>query len=193
MKKKLTKLPKIGFVFFIVVISLAGLSISYAGWTDQIDVNGTITTAEDFVPLIGHSETAWARMYDDPYDYTYEFAGSNWATYIIHQPTTTETTFYLYAGQNYKVGTITIWKNDTNLNIKYYLDDGYEINETHLHVATSLEGIPQHNGNPPPGQFQYKQTHDPLVTEYTYSIPWDSSWDNQPLYIAAHAVVWGIY
>jgi len=65
--------------------------------------------------------------------------------------------------------------------------------ETQLHIATTLDSIPQNNGNPTPGQFQYKQTHDPSVTEYTYTIPWDSSWDDIDLYIAAHAVVWGIY
>ena len=192
MTRKLTKIPKIGFLFFIIVLSLAGLSISYAGWTDTINIDGTITTADDFTHLSGNPETAWARMYDDSYDYTYEFPGNNWATYIIHQPTT-QTAFYLYAGQHYKVGVLNISKDDTNLIIEYDLDDGFDMEETQLHIATTLDSIPQNNGNPTPGQFQYKQTHDPSVTEYTYTIPWDSSWDDIDLYIAAHAVVWGIY
>ena len=51
-------------------------------------------------------------------------------------------------------------------------------------------GIPQNNGNPPPGQFDYGEDHDPHITEYTYAIPWPSSWNNHDLYIAARTVVW---
>jgi len=65
--------------------------------------------------------------------------------------------------------------------------------ESHLHVAASLDGIdgiPQANGNPIPGQFDYGEDHGPRVTEYTYEIPWDRDRDNMELYIVAHAVVW---
>ena len=48
----------------------------------------------------------------------------------------------------------------------------------------------QSNGNPIPSQFDYGEDHDPRVTEYTYAIPWDPSWDCIYLYIAAHTVVW---
>ena len=73
------------------------------------------------------------------------------------------------------------------------LDDGYGMLESHLHVAASLDGIdgiPQANGNPIPGQFDYGEDHGPRVTEYTYEIPWDRDRDNMELYIVAHAVVW---
>ena len=54
--------------------------------------------------------------------------------------------------------------------------------ETHVHVATTREGIPQKNGNPIPGKFKYKQTSQP------YSIP--LSWGTgTQLFIAAHAVL----
>jgi hypothetical protein len=45
------------------------------------------------------------------------------------------------------------------------------MSESHLHVNTSLEGIPQNNGGPTPGQFDHKEEdHDPRITEYTYEI-----------------------
>ena len=67
---------------------------------------------------------------------------------------------------------------------------GYCLLETHLHVATTLEGIPQKNGNPRPGQFDYKGEHN-CVGAVTYKIPlggWVPNLD-QRRYIAAHAVV----
>ena len=162
--------------------------MSYGAWTDTITIDGTVTTGE------GVEETAWARMYDDPEDSTYEFPGSSWATYIIHQPTEDNATFYLYASQHYRVGELIIWKNTTHLIVKYDLDEGYNMSESQLHIATSLAGIPQtKTGNPKIGNFDYSENHDPRVAEYTYTIPWDQSWNNLDLYIAAHAVVWGIY
>ena len=70
---------------------------------------------------------------------------------------------------------------------------GYCLLETNLHVATTLEGIPQANGNPLPGQFDYKGEHN-CVREVTYKIPLDG-WVpsvEKPLYIAAHSVVGNI-
>ena len=65
------------------------------------------------------------------------------------------------------------------------------MSESHLHVATSLEGIPQTpSGNPIPGQFDYGEEYDPSVNVYTYNMPWNQSWNDLDLYIAAHAVVW---
>jgi hypothetical protein len=60
------------------------------------------------------------------------------------------------------------------------------LKETHVAVATSLEGIPQtKKGNPIPGQFPYSDPHA-CVQEYTYQIPltWGIGMD---LFIAAHA------
>jgi hypothetical protein len=86
------------------------------------------------------------------------------------------------------VGQVEVWNDGDYLYVKYVVDaEDWCLTETHLHVATSLEGIPQKNGNPPPGQFDYQMEHD-CVTEYTYRIPltWDPETD---LSIAAHAVV----
>jgi hypothetical protein len=94
----------------------------------------------------------------------------------------------LLAGQTLDVGDVLVWNDGGYLYVKYIVDAEYWcLTETHLHVATSLEGIPQKKGNPPPGQFDYKSEHD-CVTDYTYKIP--LTWDvDTQLFIAAHAVV----
>jgi hypothetical protein len=94
----------------------------------------------------------------------------------------------LIAAQHYDAGEVLVWNNGDNLFVKYIADEDWQITETHLHVAESMEDIPQKNGNPIPGQFDYKEEHDPAVTEFTYEI--DNTWDeDDELFIAAHAVV----
>lgn len=93
----------------------------------------------------------------------------------------------LIAGQHIDVGDVNVWNDGTNLYVQYVLDDPWVMTESHLHVATSLAGIPQKKGNPPPGQFDYSDPHGP-VTDYTYTI--NLTWTaGTPLYIAAHAEV----
>jgi hypothetical protein len=106
----------------------------------------------------------------------------------------------LMAGQHVDVGDVSVWNDGEYLYVKYVIDadltpddpsdDGVPtlITETHLQVATSLDGIPQKKDNPIPGHFDYSTELDPGVTEYTYEIPltWDAGTE---LYIAAHAVV----
>lgn len=189
-------LSKIQIIFAILLFSLASISISYAGLTDNINIFGTVTTSEDFDTTCGQSSnTAWARMYNYSEDFTYEFPGPNWATYIICEPSELPQTFYLFAGQHYWVGELYVWKDSNYLYVKYNLDeDNYSMSESQLHVATLLDGIPHtKNGNPIPGQFDYSKQYDPTEPHDLYQIDWDSDWDNVDLYIAAHAVVWGIY
>lgn len=94
----------------------------------------------------------------------------------------------LLAGQYIDVGEVQIWNDADNLYVKYIVDVvDWCLTETHVHVATSLEGIPQKNGNPIPGKFDYMGEHD-CVYEVIYEIPLD--WDcNEEIYIASHAVV----
>jgi len=96
----------------------------------------------------------------------------------------------LLAGQTIDVGDVVAWSEDGTLYVQYQVDEDWYMTETHLQVAVSLAGIPQNNGNPTPGQFDYKTEHDPAVTEFTYAVPIDEvppSADR--LYVAAHAVV----
>ena len=172
----------------MLLLSLASIGYSYAAWYDTITITGTVTTGE--WGCYGE-ETAWARMFDDPDDTAYDFPGANWATYVIHQPTEKHKTFYLYAGQHYRAGELYVWKDADYLYVEYDLDATNEISETHLHIATCLGEFPKEGNNPPPGQFDYKESHDPKVDGYLYAIPWDESWNCQELFIGAHAVVWG--
>ena len=192
--RKRNNLSKIGFIFAILIFALAGISASYAGLFDNISIFGTVTTSDDFVTTGGSSNTAWARMNDDPNDFTHEFPGPNWATYIINRTTEDIQTFYLYAGQFYRVGELNIWKNNDYLYVQYDLDEGFEMEETQLHIATTLDGIPHAgNGNPIPGLFDHKRQYDPYPQSDTYQIEWDPSWNSIDLYIAAHGVIWGYY
>jgi hypothetical protein len=86
------------------------------------------------------------------------------------------------------VGDVRVWNDGDDLYVKYEVaDEGWCITDTHLEVATSLENIPQNNGNPKPGHFTYKNEHD-CVPGVEYQIP--LSWGlGTPLSIAAHAVV----
>jgi hypothetical protein len=97
------------------------------------------------------------------------------------------TTATLYAGRNQVAGTVKVWNDHDRLYVKYSLTGNWFITESHVAVAASLNGIPQKNGNPPPGQFPYSATHNPPVQEYTYSIAlnWPASTE---LYVATHCV-----
>ena len=126
-------------------------------------------------------------------------------------PTESEAeSFPLYAGQDWEVGEVLVWNDDTRVCVKYRLFDGtgedpenvvgegWGIYETHVDAATSLEGIPQKNGNPPPGKLRYGE--DDLTGEAMagpYCIPFEDiigfteelDLCGTPIVIAAHAVV----
>ena len=95
----------------------------------------------------------------------------------------------IMAGQNIDVGDIYVWNDNNNLYVQYMTTNNWWLNETHLHVATSLSGIPQtHSGNPKVGKFDYQFEHNPNVQNYTYTIPITWAW-NTELYLAAHCEV----
>ena len=98
----------------------------------------------------------------------------------------------LLAGQTEKVGEVEVWNDVDNLYVKYVIIDPEWCSvETHLQVATSLDGIPHtKKGNPIPGHFEENDEHD-CVTEvlYNYNLV-DKGWHvDDKLFIAAHAVV----
>ena len=92
----------------------------------------------------------------------------------------------LMAGQNLFSGTVKVWDEGDTLYVLYETIEPWCMTETHLAVASSLDEIPQSNGNPVPGNFPYKNTHK-CVTSFLYTIPLSN--DACELYIAAHAVV----
>ncbi|MFA5924594.1 MAG: hypothetical protein WC856_25460 [Methylococcaceae bacterium] len=98
----------------------------------------------------------------------------------------------LYAGQTTDAGSVTVANDANNLYVTFTTTGDWKLQQTHLHVADSLASVPQtKTGNPKIGNFKYQIIHNPLVTEYMYTIPKNAlSLDaNQSVVIAAHAVV----
>ena len=60
---------KVGSIFLVSMLALAGLGISYAGFSDIIYVSGTVETAELSLTVIGYSGTwAWKSITEnDPH------------------------------------------------------------------------------------------------------------------------------
>ena len=70
--------------------------------------------------------------------------------------------------------------------------NGWMLSETHVHVGNSIEDIPQtRQGNPKVGNFAYKSTHDPVVDNYTLTLPLADLGlsEDDSIVVAAHAVV----
>ncbi len=88
-------------------------------------------------------------------------------------------------------GDLLVWNDEENLYVKYSanVSEGWYIVETHLHVASAASVVPQKNGNPSPGKFDYKTEHDPAVEDYTYTIPLGDLEVGDDVVIAAHAEV----
>ncbi len=110
--------------------------------------------------------------------------------------------YLLYAGQDWLVGEVLVWDDGETLCVKYQLDpaifaEGWGITETHLEAATTLAGIPQKNGNPPPGKFRYGNDDLGGVESWQDCIPFEDiiGFDegdelcDANIVIAAHAVI----
>lgn len=97
----------------------------------------------------------------------------------------------LVAGQHRVVGTVQVWNDGDYLYVTYVVTDvEWCLVETQLHVANSADDIPQMNGNPAPGEFDYKTEHE-CIPDFTYEIELNGWGDGAPLAIAAHAIVDG--
>ena len=96
----------------------------------------------------------------------------------------------MYAGQDMEVGTMQVSNDQEHLFVSYHITGGWCMKETHVHVATTLEGFPLVGRweTPAPGQFDYKSEHE-CVAEYQYVIDLGEWQAGQELIIAAHAVV----
>lgn len=97
----------------------------------------------------------------------------------------------LICGQEPTDGSVTVTTDGNNIIVEFYADTSETFTETHLHIADDEGGIPQNNGNPNPGGFDY-DSGDAVIVEDSYVkyvIPFDSDiscGDN--LAIAAHGV-----
>lgn len=80
------------------------------------------------------------------------------------------TTTPLMAGQDIDTGHVAVWNDADTLYVKI-VSTGDCLKDTHVAVATDLDGIPHtKKGNPIPGQFEFSDPHA-CVQEYTYEIP----------------------
>lgn len=95
----------------------------------------------------------------------------------------------LYAGQHILVGNVSVTGSNGSYEVTYNITNGgYCLSESHLSVVTDPNNFPMNNGNPPPGKFQYKESHD-CLSSYTYSVNLADFQEGDEVYIAAHAVV----
>jgi len=145
------------------------------------------------------ASTAWGG-HAMPQWNMWQFPGNNWALYIRYNLSATQYVGDLYAGNpkndpaSKVVGRVTVSDDVVagvgNIYVTYTITKaGYSIYSGHTIVRGALEDIPQVNGNPPPGQFDYIWgPFDPTVGTHTVTIPYDSDWGSD-LYIGAHAIV----
>jgi hypothetical protein len=100
------------------------------------------------------------------------------------------TVFPLLTGKNINVGSVTV-KNDLSfLHVTFDITGGWSMKESHVAVATSLNGIPHSwNGTPNVWMFPYGKKHNPSVTTYTYDIPLNNWTEGTQLFFATECVV----
>lgn len=108
--------------------------------------------------------------------------------------TSTGQTFTLFAGQDIPVGDVTV-TNDSegSLYVMFSTESSsWCMTETHLQVATSVEGIPQTKKfNPIPGQFEDSGDHPGCVKTVPYGPIYVGTFAvGTEIFVAAHAVVW---
>lgn len=86
------------------------------------------------------------------------------------------------------VGDVVVWNDTDNLYVQYIVTSPWCMTEIHLHIAESLEMVPQTmTNNPKPGQFGYQGIYE-CVQMSTMVIPLDDSICTN-LVVAAHAEV----
>ena len=99
------------------------------------------------------------------------------------------------------VTVVHIGATNSKYTVTYKTSGNWVITETHLHVATSYDDIPQtKSGNPKIGKFDYSSSDDPGVTTVTYDLDFNDLMDmtftetgwryTGTLYFASHSVVY---
>lgn len=121
--------------------------------------------------------------------------GPEASSQVMNQKNSTDvksTDYPLYASKDMQVGKMSVSNGKYYLIVTYSLNKGWNLKQTYLHIATSLNGIPQVKiGTPIIGKFDYIMQHDRLTTEYTYNIPLSDNMFRvgDPIFIAAYASI----
>lgn len=98
-------------------------------------------------------------------------------------------TFPLWAGQSIDAGNVIVQNSDEFIYVTINTTGDWLFQLSHLHIATSLSGIPANKqGIPVPGKFAYAASHDPKVSTFTYAIP-NTFDEGKELFIAVHVEV----
>jgi len=97
----------------------------------------------------------------------------------------------LLAGQYIDAGDVTVENSEDSLGITLETTDNWYITESHVHVALTMEEIPQKNGNPQPGQFDYSHywgtyPNSVQLDEYAIELEYEPG---TTVYIAVHAAL----
>lgn len=97
----------------------------------------------------------------------------------------------IYAGQNILIGQVSVINDEDNFYITYVIENpDWWLDLTHIHIATTLAGIPRNGaGIPVPGRFAYQTVHDPAVQDYVYVIPRTAFKNKTEVVFAIHADV----
>jgi hypothetical protein len=158
-------------------------------------------------------ETVWAAQ-TAPGETRFIPNPGNWATYITYNigdgSEESPAEYPLYAGQYHLAGTLLVYDDNGKLYAKYVTSgedgdymDGYTgnwsgLSEYHLHVVDELDhfnDVRTYNRNmgtygaPIPGQFEYSMEYDENTAD-TGWIEVDIDGYTDPIYIAAHGVMW---
>jgi hypothetical protein len=84
------------------------------------------------------------------------------------------------------VGTVTVWNTLDSLFVQYDVDGNEWLEQTNLSVMTKMYDIPQRDGNPGYGQFEFRNTWNQPRQSCTYKIPYRAGWGGKEITIATH-------
>ena len=96
----------------------------------------------------------------------------------------------------FDAGDVEVTSDGTNLTVTITVNQAvnpWELVESHVHVAADAADVPQKNGNPRPGKFDYADS-DPEATTVTptvheYEIPLGAIDDEEPFVVAVHVAI----
>ena len=92
----------------------------------------------------------------------------------------------------FDAGDVVISSDGTNITVTITSAAPWLLAETHVHVAATAADVPQKNGNPTPGKFDYDEESAEAeivsATEHVYTIPYALA-DGDSVVIAVHAAI----